>query len=894
MSNKYTKLSQERKELQEKGLVPDWYITGGYQLFCDRYEYDTNGRSVRGQFERIAKTASQHLKHIGKESIAYDKFFELLWKGWLSPSTPVLSNTGTNKGLPVSCAGNVIDDSVDGFYSSLREVAILTKQGFGTASYLGLIRPRGAKIADGGTASGVVPVFKMHVQMTREVKQGNTRRGAWAGYLPIDHDDFDELCDHIHAEPDDANVGWNVSDDFVTKLNNNDLEALRRYQRALKLKMTTGRGYFFFPDKVNRHVPQMYRDHDLKVLAAQLCVAPETQILTDIGYQTISELEDEWVNVWNGDEWSNVQIVKTGSNQELIKVKTNSGLELECTPYHKFYVKNNRHKPAVEKRAWELKSGDKLIKLETPVIEGELELSKAYENGFYSGDGCLVKGKSRIYLYHKKRELSHLFNDKINHTIQDNFDREYFVILGLQDKFFVPNADYTIESRLKWFAGLLDSDGCLTDNQGSQSFQITSVCEGFLEKVQLMLHTLGVQSKVVFQSEAGYHKLPMNNGTGENGDFYCQKANRLLVASNGILKLLELGLQTYRLKPKYHIPIRDCFQYIKIESVEWTGRLSDTYCFSEPKKHMGVFNGLLTGNCDEITLFSDVNHTYTCILSSMNLAKFDEWKDTDAVFWATVFLDCICEEFLTKARNMKGLEKAILFTEKGRALGLGMCGLHTYMQDNNIIFESLDAQFKMCEMMEVIQSESKRATQWMARELGEPEWCKGYGVRNTHTNTCPPTKSTALIMGGVSEGINPNPANTFTQQTAAGEVDRINPSLVNVMREKGVFNREEIEKIIDDNGSVQNCDWLDDHEKAVFRTAFEMNQHTLLRYAAIRNKYIDQWQSMNLFIPADTPEEVISELHEEMFNNEEIEGSYYIYTKSGYSHQAKLQCESCQ
>jgi ribonucleoside-diphosphate reductase alpha chain len=568
MSNKYTQLSQERKALQEQGLVPDWYITGGYQLFCDRYEYDTNGRSVRGQFERIAKTASQHLKHIGKESIAYDKFFELLWKGWLSPSTPVLSNTGTNKGLPVSCAGNVVDDSVDGFYSSLREVAILTKQGFGTASYLGLIRPRGSKIGDGGIASGIVPVFKMHVQMTREVKQGNTRRGAWAGYLPIDHDDFDELCDHIHAEPDDANVGWNVSDDFVTKLNNNDPEALRRYQRALKLKMTTGRGYFFFPDKVNRHSPQMYRDLDLKVLAAQLC--------------------------------------------------------------------------------------------------------------------C------------------------------------------------------------------------------------------------------------------------------------------------------------------------------------------------------------------EITLFSDVEHTYTCILSSMNLAKYDEWKDTDAVFWATVFLDCICEEFLTKARHIKGLEKAVLFTEKGRALGLGMCGLHTYMQDNNIIFESLDAQFKMCEMMEVIQSESKRATKWMARELGEPEWCKGYGVRNTHTNTCPPTKSTALIMGGVSEGINPNPANTFTQQTAAGEVDRINPSLVTVMRKKGVFNRDEIEKIIDDNGSVQNCDWLDEHEKAVFRTAFEMNQHTLLRYAAIRNKYIDQWQSMNLFIPADTPEEVISELHEEMFNNDEIEGSYYIYTKSGYSHQAKLQCESCQ
>jgi ribonucleoside-diphosphate reductase alpha chain len=566
MSTKYAKLSVERKELQSQGVLPDWFITGGYQLFKEKYDYSTSGQSFKGQIERIAMTAASHLPKDKYEEGA-KWFFDLLWKGWLSASTPVLSNTGTKRGLPVSCAANVIEDSVDGFYSALREVACLTKAGFGTASYMGDIRPRGSVISDGNKASGLVPVFEDFVRMSQKVTQG-TRRGAWAGYVPMEHGDFFELCDWIAANPDNANVGWNISDEFNKRLNEGDFDADARYKRAMKLKMVTGKGYFCFIDKANRQVPEMYKKHGLTV----------------------------------------------------------------------------------------------------------------------------------------------------------------------------------------------------------KSFQL----------------------------------------------------------------------------------------------------------------------------CNEVSLFSDENHTYTCILSSMNLSKYDEWKNTDAVFWSTVFLDCICEEFLTKARTIAGLEKAVRFTEKGRALGLGQCGLHSYMQDNMIAFDSLDAQFKMLEMSKHIEEESLRASQWLAQELGEPEWCKGFGVRNTHRTTCPPTKSTALIMGGISEGINPFPANTFSQKTAGGEVDRINPSLVNLMKKKGIFTREHIEEVVDTGGSVQSVNWLTDDEKKVFKTAFEINQNVLVRYAALRNKHICQWQSVNLFIPSDTPEEVISELHEDMFNNEDVLGSYYIYSQSGYKHQSVIQCEACQ
>lgn len=164
----YKKLSEERKNLQEKGFVPDWYTTAGWQLFKEKYLYETD-RAVRGQFERIAKTAA---KHVPMMKEAEQKFFDMLWNGWLSPSTPVLANMGTDRGMPVSCSGTVATDSVDGFYSNLHEVAMLTKYGFGTATDLSSIRPRGSKISVGGKASGVIPVIKEHIGAMRNVAQG--------------------------------------------------------------------------------------------------------------------------------------------------------------------------------------------------------------------------------------------------------------------------------------------------------------------------------------------------------------------------------------------------------------------------------------------------------------------------------------------------------------------------------------------------------------------------------------------------------------------------------------------------------------------------------------------------------------------------------------------------
>lgn len=565
MTNIYNELSKERKKLQEEGLVPEWYTTGGYQLFKDKYLYGTD-RSVKGQFERIAKTAAKHLVGTKFEKDAETKFFELFWKGWLSPSTPVLANMGTNRGMPVSCSGTIAEDSVHGFYSNLHEVAMLTKYGFGTATDLSQIRPRGSPISVGGKASGVMPIIKEHVSAMRNIAQGTARRGAWACYLDIEHGDFNELVDHVLAEPDDLNIGWTIRESFINKLNSGDVEANNRFKRAMKVKMVTGKGYFFFIDKANAKRPIMYKDKGMFINNSQLC--------------------------------------------------------------------------------------------------------------------------------------------------------------------------------------------------------------------------------------------------------------------------------------------------------------------------------------SEVILFNDKDHTYSCVLSSMNAAKFNEWKDTDAPYWATIFLDCVAAEFIEKSKDIPGLEKVRRFTIKGRALGLGIAGLHTLFMQESLSFEGFQAHMLSQKISSLIWEKAKQASADMSKELGEPEWCKGYRVRNTHLIAIAPTKSTALIMGGISEGINPDPAMSYTQTTSAGEVNRTNPVLLDLMKKKGIFNKKSLQDITDQQGSVQHVNWLTAEEKEVFKTAFEINQKAIIRLASSRGLYVDQGQSLNLFFSADESPAWITEVHQEAFIDPNILSLYYVYTQSGVQ-ASKDECVAC-
>jgi len=553
--NLYNKLSEERKALQEAGNLPEWFTTAGWQLFKDKYLYGAS--TYREQIGRIASTAASHLPN-DLNNLGYTWFFALLWRGWLSPSTPVLANMGTNRGLPVSCAGNYVEDSINGFYSARKENALLTKHGFGTSSYLGAIRGRGTPISNGGQASGVLPVLKGFVQDMEDVSQGNTRRGAWAGYIPIDHTDFDECCDHLQNKPDGANIGWIIYNSFIEDLEKGSPEAIRRYQKALKTKMVTGKGYFFFHDKVQAKRPDIYKERNNTVYASNLC--------------------------------------------------------------------------------------------------------------------------------------------------------------------------------------------------------------------------------------------------------------------------------------------------------------------------------------SEIMLAADTEHTFTCVLSSMNVSKWDEWKDTEAVYWATIFLDCVAQEFIDKSASISGLEKARAFTIRDRALGLGQCGLHTLFQKHSLPFESLQAHMLSTQIAKHIQAEANRAADVLEQTNG---------VRNTHLIAIAPTKSTSLLMGGISEGINPDPAMVYQQKMAGGEVTRVNPVLLEVMKSLGKYTTKVLNDIIDHGGSVQHVSWLTDEQKAVFKTAFEIDQSAVLRMASVRGDFIDQWQSLNVFFSSDENEEYVSRIHKQAFLDPNILALYYVYSKSGVQ-ASKDECVACQ
>ena len=562
LDNKYEFLSAERKRLQQQGLLPTWYQTGGWGLFKSKYMEGST--SFKNRVEQIAATAAKHAPKDGVDW--YAKFFEVIWNGWLSPSTPTLANLGTTKGMPVACSGQYIGDSVADFYGELLDTAVLTKNGFGTSGYLGDIRPRGSQIATGGTASGVLPVFQTYVDAMKRVTQGVARRGAWAGYLPIDHPDFNELADWVKNNPDDANVGWTISKDFMESLDSGHPEAIERYQKALKLKMLTGKGYFLFTDKVAQARPDTYKAHGLDVKASNLCT--------------------------------------------------------------------------------------------------------------------------------------------------------------------------------------------------------------------------------------------------------------------------------------------------------------------------------------EIMLHSGEEETFTCILASMNLEKYDEWKDTDAVFTATVFLDCVVSEFLSMASGKRGFEKAVESTEKSRALGLGVLGWHSLLHKRMIPFESFQARKLNVEIFDGINKKSTEASRYLAGQLGEPAYCKGYGVRNTHRLAVAPTMSTSQLMGGVSQGIEPFIGNVFVQQGAGGETIRVVPELLEIMKREGVYSRETLLEIASHDGSIQHVTWMTDAEKEVFKTAFEIDPYVILNQASERQQYICQGQSINLFFGADDPEEHISAVHKAAFKDPRILSLYYIRTKAGVS-ASSGECVAC-
>ena len=264
----------------------------------------------------------------------------------------------------------------------------------------------------------------------------------------------------------------------------------------------------------------------------------------------------------------------------------------------------------------------------------------------------------------------------------------------------------------------------------------------------------------------------------------------------------------------------------------------------------------MTNICSEIALHTDEEHSFVCCLSSLNLTKYEEWKDTDLVETAIYFLDGVLEEFLVKTNGKDSMIRAHRSAKKGRALGLGVLGWHSFLQEKGLPFNSIASTSWTNRIFSQIKNQAEAASRKLAEEYGEPVWCKGTGMRNTHLLAIAPTVSNSTISGGVSAGIEPIPANVYTFNSSKGTFIRKNPVLEKYLEQKGHNSEEVWQQILRDRGSIANLpeDIMPIDDKEVFLTFAEINQLALVEQASVRQKYIDQAQSLNLaFDPGDSP-----------------------------------------
>ena len=293
--------------------------------------------------------------------------------------------------------------------------------------------------------------------------------------------------------------------------------------------------------------------------------------------------------------------------------------------------------------------------------------------------------------------------------------------------------------------------------------------------------------------------------------------------------------------------------------------------------------------CSEIMLPSKEDWSFVCCLSSINLLHYDAWKDTDLVETMIAFLDAVMEDFILKLEALRDSEdaekrrafefmsRAYNFAKANRALGLGVLGYHSLLQAKELAFESDEAAAVNEEVFKDIYEKAEASTKQLAKELGEPEVLKGYGRRNTTTMAIAPTTSSAFILGQVSQGIEPIWSNCYIKDVAKMKVTIKNPTLKLLLEEKKKDTKVVWDSIRDNDGSVQHLDFLSDQEKAIFRTFAEVDQSKIIEQAGVRQKYIDQGQSLDVMVAPGTPVKEINQLYIKAWK-EGIKSLYYQHS----------------
>lgn len=725
--------------------------------------------------------------------------------------------------------------------------------------------------------------------------------------------------------------------------------------KVLDAQMETGTPYLCYKDAVNRKSNQQNVG---TIKSSNLCVASDTLILTDNGHIQISLLEGKRVNVWNGEEFSDVQIVKTGENQELIDVFTDDGCILSCTPYHKFYIQTDCNISSIKQvEAKDLTPNDKIIKCNYPIINGTTKMKYAYTHGFFCGDGtygnitenkpvkCKFKAlpdkhyckrhidcdvstqlnvpcenefdgtcqansyekKPLVYLYDEKKKLIEFIDYR---SVSNNSNRIVLCLpLDIDEKYYVPSFECCLEDKLLWFAGYCDADGSIARNGSNEQLQLTSINYSFLYNIKLMLQTLGINPKLKLASSREFSLLPDGNG-GEK--YYSVKPlYRLLLTSYDLHNLVNLGFKTNRLNFIGAMPARNAKQFVKIIKVENNNRVDDTYCFTEPKRGMGIFNGIITGQCAEIVEYSDENETAVCNLASIGLPTFVDPVSKTFDYAKLHEVTQVVAKNLNKVIdvNFYPTEKTRISNMRHRPIGIGVQGLADVFMLMDVAFHSDTAQQINQTIFETIYHGALTASCDVAKTQGAYETFAGspasqgrlqydlwgtepkytidmfdwamlksaimeHGLRNSLLVAPMPTASTSQILG-FNECFEPFTSNIYSRRTLAGEFVLTNKYLMRDLIHAGMWNTQLKNSIIANQGSVQHIEGLSQHLKDKYKTVWEIPMRHLIDMAANRGAFICQSQSLNLWME-DPNYGALTSMHFHAWQKGLKTGIYYL------------------
>ena len=735
--------------------------------------------------------------------------------------------------------------------------------------------------------------------------------------------------------------------------------------QVLDAQMETGTPYLVYKDAANNKSNQKNVG---TIKSSNLCVAPETKILTDNGHIEIQSLLGKKTNVWNGEQFSEVEVFKTGENQELIDVYTSDGCKLTCTKYHKFYIQDTYSTKTMKiVEAQQLKENDKIVKCEYPVIDGKEKMLYPYTHGFFCGDGtytnnnmekskcnfkCLdgqyyckrhidfatehnieklyndenmdknicngisYSKKPVTFLYDKKKELLQYMDYR---TFSEYDERITLQLpLDIKEKFFVP-MNASLNDKMMWLSGYCDADGTLANNGNNQQLQMASINEDFLFNIKLMLQTCGVNPKLRISKNKGYSNLP--DGKGGYKDFITKPIYRLLITSTDLIKLLNLGFNPKRLQINtLNQPTRSAAQFIKIEKIINEGRIDDTYCFTEPVKHAGIFGGLLTSQCSEILEYSDKDETAVCNLASIALPAFVDMKQEPPTF----NYDKLHEVSRLVTYNLNRVidvnyyptEKTHRSNMRHRPIGIGVQGLaDVFMMMNlpfaseesrninKLIFETIyhAALTESCKIAEVEGPyETFRGSPADLGELQFDMWnieptpnrydwktlksnIHEYGLRNSLLMAPMPTASTSQILG-FNECIEPITSNIYSRRTIAGEFIMANKYLMNDLLKLDLWNEKIKNSIIANHGSIQHIDVIPQQIREKYKTVWEIPMRAVIDMAADRGIYICQSQSLNLWLE-DPNYSTLTSMHFYAWSKGLKTGIYYLRRRG--RHQAQ-------